>query len=166
MAAGLAAAVALGTGSAASAHHSFAAFITTTEKTISGTVKQVDWTNPHTWIWVDVSNGQGTVETFGFEGMSPNYLARRGWSKSTLKPGDTDHRHVPSHERWLERWDVHECEAAHGQSPDHDRSADRSVAWRHETGQRGCGRVARRRRIGVCASTSWQAWRKCRERWK
>ena len=89
MAAGLAAAVALGTGSAASAHHSFAAFITTTEKTISGTVKQVDWTNPHTWIWVDVSNGQGTVETFGFEGMSPNYLARRGWSKSTLKPGDT-----------------------------------------------------------------------------
>ena len=89
MAAGLAAAVALGTGSAASAHHSFAAFITTTEKTISGTVKQVDWTNPHTWIWVDVSNGQGTVETFGFEGMSPNFLARRGWSKSTLKPGDT-----------------------------------------------------------------------------
>jgi Family of unknown function (DUF6152) len=72
----------------ASAHHSFAAFDITTEKTISGTVKQVDWTNPHTWIWVDVTNDQGGVETFGFEGMSPNYLARRGWSKSTLKPGD------------------------------------------------------------------------------
>jgi hypothetical protein len=71
-----------------SAHHSFAAFTMTSEKTIAGTVKQVDWTNPHTWIWVNVTNDQGTVETFGFEGMSPNYLARRGWSKSTLKPGD------------------------------------------------------------------------------
>ena len=69
-------------------HHSFAAFNTTTEKTVTGTVKQVDWTNPHTWIWVDVANGQGSVATFGFEGMSPNYLARRGWSKSTLKLGD------------------------------------------------------------------------------
>src|ERR1700730_10819844 len=84
-------AVALGilsTGSTVSAHHSFAAFNITTEKTISGTVKQVDWTNPHTWIWLEVTNAQGGVDTFGFEGMSPNYLARRGWSKSTLKPGD------------------------------------------------------------------------------
>ena len=79
-------AIAAGT---ASAHHSFAAFDTTTEKTITGTVKQVDWTNPHTWIWVYVDNNRGSVDTFGFEGMSPNYLARRGWSKSTLKPGDT-----------------------------------------------------------------------------
>jgi len=84
-------AVALGissTPATVSAHHSFAAFTMTSEKTIAGTVKQVDWTNPHTWIWVYVTNDQGTVETFGFEGMSPNYLARRGWSKSTLKPGD------------------------------------------------------------------------------
>ena len=88
--------------------------ISTTEKTITGTVKQVDWTNPHTWIWVDVPNEKGTVETFGFEGMSPNYLARRGWTKSTLKPGDQDQHHVPSDERWLERRHVHECEAAHG----------------------------------------------------
>ena len=74
--------------SPASAHHSFAAFNVTVEKTITGTVKQVDWTNPHTWIWVDVTNDKGSVDTFGFEGMSPNYLARRGWTKSTLKPGD------------------------------------------------------------------------------
>jgi Family of unknown function (DUF6152) len=85
-------AVVIGTPSTMStvlAHHSFSAFTMTTEKTITGTVKKVDWTNPHTWIWVDVTNNQGGVETFGFEGMSPNYLARRGWSKSTLKPGDT-----------------------------------------------------------------------------
>ena len=70
------------------AHHSTAPFDTTIQKTISGTVKQVDWTNPHTWVWVEVPNEQGGVDTWGFEGMSPNYLARRGWTKSTLKPGD------------------------------------------------------------------------------
>jgi hypothetical protein len=71
-----------------SAHHSFAAFDTNAEKTISGKVKQFDWTNPHTWIWVEVPNKQGGVDVFGFEGMSPNYLARRGWTKTTVKPGD------------------------------------------------------------------------------
>jgi hypothetical protein len=80
--------IALGAGTV-SAHHSFAAFDTSAEKTVTGTVKQFDWTNPHTWIWVDVANGKGGTDTYGFEGMSPNYLARRGWSKSTLKPGDT-----------------------------------------------------------------------------
>jgi len=74
--------------SLAAAHHSTAPFDTTIQKTISGTVKQVDWTNPHTWVWLDVPNDQGGVDTWGFEGMSPNYLARRGWTKSTLKPGD------------------------------------------------------------------------------
>jgi hypothetical protein len=70
------------------AHHSFAAFNMQGEKTISGTVKQFDWTNPHTWIWVNVPDAQGGVETWAIEGMSPNFLGRRGWSKSTLKPGD------------------------------------------------------------------------------
>jgi hypothetical protein len=71
------------------AHHSFAAFDTNSQKTITGTVKLVEWTNPHIWIWVDVANGKGSVDTFGFEGMSPNYLARRNWTRDTLKPGDT-----------------------------------------------------------------------------
>ena len=70
------------------AHHSFAAFDTTTQKTITGTVKKFDWTNPHTWVWVDVTNDKGGVDTWGIEGMSPNYLARRGWSRTTLKAGD------------------------------------------------------------------------------
>jgi hypothetical protein len=72
----------------ASAHHSFAPFDIAAQKTVMGAVKQVEWTNPHTWIWVDVPNDKGGVDTWGFEGMSPNYLARRGWSKDTLKPGD------------------------------------------------------------------------------
>jgi hypothetical protein len=72
----------------AAAHHSFAAFDISSQKVISGTVVRVNWTNPHTWIWLDVPNEQGGVDTWGVEGMSPNYLARRGWSRTTIKPGD------------------------------------------------------------------------------
>ena len=71
-----------------SAHHSFAPFDLTTEKTITGTVSKFEWTNPHSWIWVDVPNAKGGVDSWAIEGMSPNYLARRGWTKTTLKPGD------------------------------------------------------------------------------
>jgi hypothetical protein len=70
------------------AHHSFAAFDITTQKTVTGTVKQVDWTNPHIWLWIDVPNDKGGADTYGFEGMSPNFLARRGWTRTTLKTGD------------------------------------------------------------------------------
>jgi hypothetical protein len=69
------------------AHHSFSSFNTEVEKTITGTVNRFEWTNPHTWIWVDVTEN-GKVVTWGVEGMSPNYLSRRGWSKNTFKPGD------------------------------------------------------------------------------
>ncbi len=72
----------------ASAHHSFAPFDLTKEKTITGTVSKFEWTNPHSWVWVDVPNEKGGVDSWAVEGMSPNYLARRGWTKTTLKPGD------------------------------------------------------------------------------
>ncbi len=72
----------------ARAHHSFAPFDLTVEKTITGTVNRFEWTNPHSWIWMDVPNGKGGVDTWAIEGMSPNFLARRGWTKSTLKFGD------------------------------------------------------------------------------
>ena len=70
------------------AHHSFSAFDITTQKTVTGIVKQVDWTNPHIWLWIDVANDKGGSDTYGFEGMSPNFLARRGWTRTTLKTGD------------------------------------------------------------------------------
>ena len=73
----------------AAAHHSFAAFDMTNQKTVTGAVKQVDWTNPHIWIWIDVANDKGGSDTYAFEGMSPNFLARRGWTRSTLHKGDT-----------------------------------------------------------------------------
>ncbi len=71
-----------------SAHHSFAAFDMTQEKTITGVVSRFDWTNPHTFIWVDVVNDKGVTESWAIEGMSPNYLGRRGWSKNSVKPGE------------------------------------------------------------------------------
>ena len=70
------------------AHHSFSAFNTTEQKTVTGTVKKVEWTNPHIWVWLDVPNEQGGVDAWGFEGMSPNYLERRDWTRTTLKVGD------------------------------------------------------------------------------
>ena len=73
----------------AAAHHSFAAFDMTNQKTVTGAVKQVDWTNPHIRIWIDVANDKGGSDTYAFEGMSPNFLARRGWTRSTLHTGDT-----------------------------------------------------------------------------
>jgi hypothetical protein len=69
-------------------HHAAApVFDMNAEKTVAGVVKQVDWTNPHIWIWLDVQNASGQVEPWGFEGMSPNFLARRGWTRTSLLPG-------------------------------------------------------------------------------
>jgi hypothetical protein len=75
-------------GASAYAHHSFAPFDMGITRAVEGSVKQVDWTNPHIWVWLDVPNGQGGVDAWGFEGMSPNYLGRRGWTRTSLKPGD------------------------------------------------------------------------------
>jgi Family of unknown function (DUF6152) len=75
-------------GSPLLAHHSFASFDMSKEQTITGVVSRFDWTNPHTFIWVDVMNDKGVTESWAIEGMSPNYLGRRGWSKNSVKPGE------------------------------------------------------------------------------
>ena len=86
--AAIALSLAAGAAAPALAHHSFAMFDFQASKTVSGTVEQFDWTNPHTFIWLQVPTANGGSERYGFEGMSPNYLGRRGWSKTTLNPGD------------------------------------------------------------------------------
>ena len=83
----LAAAGVLGTAAPALAHHSIAMFDMAQEKTITGTVTDFQWTNPHSWIWLEVP-AAGGAEQWGVEGMSPNFLERRGWSKNTLHRGD------------------------------------------------------------------------------
>jgi hypothetical protein len=71
------------------AHHSFAAeFDAAKPVTVQGAVSKVEWTNPHIWIYVDMKNAGGQAEQWQCEGGSPNTLARQGWSRDTLKPGD------------------------------------------------------------------------------
>jgi hypothetical protein len=83
----LAAAAALTAAPAAFAHHSFAMFDNNKSVELKGTVREFQWTNPHSWIQLTVmENGQATE--YSIEGGSPNGLARRGWKRTSLKPGD------------------------------------------------------------------------------
>ncbi len=72
---------------AALAHHSFAMFDRSRPTTVSGTVKEFQWTNPHVWIQILVSGPDGEEE-WGVECTSTNFMRRMGWSKESLKPGD------------------------------------------------------------------------------
>jgi hypothetical protein len=75
--------------SLAQAHHSYAMFDTTMVSTIQGSVRSLEWSSPHVWLWVDVSDAQGNVTTYGFESVSPAQLQRDyGWSHSIVRPGD------------------------------------------------------------------------------
>ena len=71
------------------AHHSFATFDQTQQKTLVGTIKEVQWTNPHIWVQVLVkSEPNGAVVEWSIEGGSPNGLSRQGWKRSSLNAGD------------------------------------------------------------------------------
>ena len=69
------------------AHHSAVMFDDTKEVTVTGVVKEFQFTNPHSWLLVDVTNEDGTVTTWGFEAEGPSTLARSGIRKSDLPPG-------------------------------------------------------------------------------
>ena len=71
------------------AHHSFAAeFDASKPLKLTGTVKKLEWTNPHTWFFVEVKGEDGKVTTWGFEMGSPNGLMRAGWTRNSMKVGD------------------------------------------------------------------------------
>jgi hypothetical protein len=74
--------------STAGAHHAFSVFDMQAEIVIEGEVVEFEWINPHTWTWINVTNEDGSVTKWGLEGMSPNYLGRRGWNRNSLGPGD------------------------------------------------------------------------------
>jgi hypothetical protein len=69
------------------AHHSFAMFDRTKEVELAGVVKEFQWTNPHIWIEL-VVNEQGKAVVYSIEGSSPGGLSRKGWNRTTFKPGD------------------------------------------------------------------------------
>jgi len=70
------------------AHHSFASeYDADKPAKIQGTVKKVEWINPHSWITIDVKSPDGTVETWEIEAGAPNAMFRRGFNKDSLPVG-------------------------------------------------------------------------------
>jgi len=71
------------------AHHSFAAEYDENKPiTITGTVTKLEWMNPHARFYVDVKDDKGKVTNWEFELANLNALIRRGWTRTSLKPGD------------------------------------------------------------------------------
>jgi len=80
-------AAALGASSAL-AHHSPVMFDQTQRVTLTGTVREFQWTNPHSYIQLVVKNDQGQDEEWSLEMAAPTYLYNRGWRPSSVKAGD------------------------------------------------------------------------------
>ena len=70
------------------AHHSGAGVDRTKTVTVTGVVKDFRWTNPHSWIDLEVPNQKGTSDLWSIEMNPPPFLIRAGRRASTLKPGD------------------------------------------------------------------------------
>jgi hypothetical protein len=81
-------ALSLGAGQEAVAHHSFAMFDKTRFLTIKGTVRKIEWANPHAYLHVEVPEGNGESKQYSIECSSPNELSRWGWKINTVKVGD------------------------------------------------------------------------------
>ena len=71
------------------AHHNFLAeFDANKPLTLTGTVTKLEWTNPHTWFYIDVTDEAGAVSNWAMEMGSPNSLVRAGWTRTSMKIGD------------------------------------------------------------------------------
>lgn len=87
MAAALAAGVL--TASSVDAHHSFTQFDRDTEMIKTGTVVRWAFNNPHSWLYLNIANDDGTETLWSFEGSGPVRLIARGITGATFEPGDT-----------------------------------------------------------------------------
>ena len=71
-----------------SAHHSFSAEFDAEKKVkLEGKVVKMEWSNPHTWLYLDVEKPDGTVEHWSVEGGAPGVLLRAGWKRNSLPAG-------------------------------------------------------------------------------
>ncbi|MGA2214059.1 MAG: DUF6152 family protein [Bryobacteraceae bacterium] len=72
------------------AHHSFAAEYDASKAIrITGVISKVEWTNPHSYLYIDVKDEHGNLVTWTCEGGAPNTLSRRGFTRNAIKLGDT-----------------------------------------------------------------------------
>jgi hypothetical protein len=69
-------------------HHASAGIDRENTATIEGIVTDFAWTNPHSWLTIEVENDQGGTDVHHLEMLPPSYLIRAGWTRSTVKPGD------------------------------------------------------------------------------
>jgi hypothetical protein len=77
------------TASSALAHHSFSAMYDASKPVrLAGTLTKVEWTNPHSYFYVDVKGRNGVVTNWACEGAGPGALSRRGFKKGAIKIGD------------------------------------------------------------------------------
>jgi hypothetical protein len=84
----LAAALSIAAASPAAAHHSFAAeFDVSRPISLTGIVQRMEFSNPHSWIYVKVTTDSGEVQEWAIEGAAPNALLRRGFNKNSLPAG-------------------------------------------------------------------------------
>ena len=76
---------------AAMAHHSFAdEFDANKPLNLKGVVTKIEWMNPHTYFYMDVTGSDGKVVNWGMEMGSPNGLMRQGWTRNSLNIGDEE----------------------------------------------------------------------------
>ena len=77
------------TGARSNAHHNFLAeFDANKPLKLTGMVTKLEWTNPHTWFYIDVKDDAGAMSNWAMEMGSPNGLMRQGWTRNTMKIGD------------------------------------------------------------------------------
>jgi hypothetical protein len=70
------------------AHHSSSSYDMEHAVNLRGMVSNMEWTNPHVFIYLDVKDDNGSVEQWRVEGNSPNMLVRAGWKREMIKTGD------------------------------------------------------------------------------
>ena len=70
------------------AHPSFAMFDQNKLNTMTGTVKQFEWQNPHAWLQIEIADANGKAAIWSFEGGSPAQLAALGWKPENFHAGD------------------------------------------------------------------------------